>query len=102
MGIPELHYKSALQAMAHALAFEVEDYKLAKELVEEQNDERLEEYILHMKEKIFSKTFYYLAGRATQLTIDEADIMGIDALNATAGGIGLFEELIGMENIEEE
>ena len=97
MGIPEIHYKRALQAFAHALAFEVEDHKLARKLVEEQDDMRLEEYILHMKEKIFSKTFYYLAGRATQLTIDEVDVMGIDALNAAAIGIGLFEDLIGIE-----
>ena len=97
MGIPEIHYKRALQAFAHALAFEVKDYKLAKELVEEQDNMRLEEYILHMKEKIFSKTFYYLAGRATQLMIDEAEVMGIDALNAAACGIGLFEDFINIE-----
>ena len=67
MGIPELHYKSALQAMAHALAFEVEDYKLAKELVEEQNDERLEEYILHMKKIFFLKLFIILLAELLNL-----------------------------------
>ena len=97
MGIPEIHYKRALQAFAHALAFEVEDYKLARELAEEQDDMRLEEYIIHMKEKIFSKTFYYLAGRATQFTIDEAETIGIDAFNAAAGGIGMFEDFIGIK-----
>lgn len=102
MGIPELHYKRALQALAHALAFEVKDYKLAGELVEERDDIRLEEYILHMKEELSSITFYYLAGRATQLAIDEADEMGIDALNAAVCGIGLFEDFIRIENIKEE
>ena len=102
MGIPEWHYKRALQALAHALAFEAKDYKLARELVEERDDMRLEEYILHRKEELSSITFYYLAGRATQLTIDEADVMGIDALNAAVCGIGMFEDFIGIENIEED
>ena len=97
MGMPELHYKRALQAFAHALAFEVKDYKLARELVEEQDDMRLEEYILHMKEELSSKTFYYLAGRATQFTIDEVVEMGTDSFNAVACGIGLFGDLIGTE-----
>lgn len=94
MGVPELHYKSALQAMAHALAFEVEDYKLASELVEEQDDERLEEYILHMKEKITSKIFYFLAGRALEWAAHEADGMGIDAFNAAVCGLTSFEDFI--------
>lgn len=102
MGVPEWHYKRALQAFAHALAFEVKDYKLAKELVEERDNMRLEEYILHMKEELSSITFYYLAGRATQLTIDEADEMGIDSLNAAACGLGMFEDFIGIEENEED
>ena len=102
MGVPEWHYIRALQAFAHALAFKVKDYKLARELVEERDGMRLEEYILHMKEELSSITFYYLAGRATQFTIDEADEMGIDDFNAAAGGIWLFEKLIGIEENKED
>lgn len=98
MGIPEeRHYKRALQAFAHTLAFEVRDYKLAEELVEEEDNERLEEYILHMKEKLSSITFYYLAGMVAQLTIDEAEMAGVDAFIAAGYGIELFKDFIDIK-----
>ena len=36
-----------------------------------------------------------------QCTIDEADEMGIDVFNAATCGIGMFEELIKIEGLEE-
>jgi hypothetical protein len=96
MGVPEWHYKRALQNLAHALAY-TESPKKARQLNEETSEEVLKQFIFEEKEKISTKEFYYLAGRATQCTIDEAYDMGTDAFNAAAGGIGLFEELIGIE-----
>ena len=54
----------------------------------------MKQFILEKKEEISDKEFYYLAGRTTQYTINEAEEMGIDSLNAAAGGIGMFEEFI--------
>ena len=97
MGVPEWLYKRALQNLAHGLAY-TESAKKAKQLNEEPSEEVLKQFIFEKKEKISEKEFYYLAGRATQCTIDEAYDMGTDPLNACIGGIGLFEELIGIED----
>ena len=95
MGVPEWHYKRALQNLAHALAYK-ENSKKAKQLNEETSEEVLKQFIFGKKEEISEKEFYYLAGRATQCTINEAYNEGTDAFNAAAGGIWLFEELIGI------
>ena len=93
MGVPKWHYIRALQNFAHALAYN-DSVKKARQLNEETSEEVLKQFILEKKEEISDKEFYYLAGRATQCTIDEADEMGIDSLNAAACGIGMFEEFI--------
>lgn len=95
MGVPEWHYKRALQNLAHALAYK-ESSKKAKQLNEETSEEVLKQFIFEKKEEVSEKEFYYLAGRATQCTINEAYNEGTDAFNAAAGGIWLFEELIGI------
>ena len=100
MGVPEWHYIRALQNLAHALAYN-EGVKKARQLNEESSEEVLKQFIFGKKEEISEKEFYYLAGRATQCTIGEADEMGIDSLNAAASGIGMFEEFIGIEELEE-
>lgn len=100
MGVPEWHYIRALQNFAHGLAYN-ESVKKAKQLNEETSEEVLKQFILEKKEKISEKEFYYLAGRATQCTIEEAYDMGTDPLNACIGGIGLFEEFIEIEELEE-
>lgn len=99
MGVPEWHYKRALQNLAHGLAYN-ESPKKARQLNEETSEEVLKQFIFGKKEEISEKEFYYMAGRATQFTIDEADEMGIDSFNAAACGIWLFEELIGIEEPE--
>ena len=101
MGVPELHYIRALQNLAHGLAYN-ESPRKAKQLNEETSEEVLKQFIFGKKEEISEKEFYYLAGRATQCTIDEAYDEGTDAFNAAAGGIGMFEELIGIEESEED
>lgn len=97
MGVPEWHYIRALQNLAHGLAYS-ESPKKARQLNEETSEEVLKQFIFGKKEEISEKEFYYMAGRATQFTIDEADEMGIDSFNAAACGVGLFEELIGIED----
>ena len=101
MGVPEWHYIRALQNLAHALAYD-ESTKKAKQLYEERSEEVLKQFIFEKKTEISEKDFYYLAGRATQCTIDEAYDMGTDPFNACIGGIGLFEELIGIGESDDE
>ena len=100
MGVPEWHYKRALQNFAHGLAYN-ESPKKAKQLNEETSEEVLKQFILEKKAEISEKEFYYMAGRATQCTIDEAYDEGTDAFNAAAGGVWLFEEFIEIEESEE-
>jgi hypothetical protein len=95
MGCPHIYYIRALQMFAHALAYK-ESPKLAKELSEELTTDRLEAYILSKKIELPVQKFYYAAGGAAQCTIAEAYEDGCDALNASVGGINLFEDFIDL------
>ena len=101
MGCPHIYYIRALQMLAHALAYNT-SVKLAKELSEEQDIEKLKEYILARKTELPAQNFYYAAGGAAQATIEEAYEEGCDPLNASIGGINLFEDFIGLEDYDEE
>ena len=101
MGNPSLYYKRALQYFSHCLACEDKNRKLAKELCEEESDDRLEKYILEKKKKMSEKLFYYDAGRTSQSVFDEANEEGCDAFNACCGGIYEFEHLIGLNRKSE-
>lgn len=100
MGCPRVYYIRAMQMLAHALAYE-RNPTLAKDLSEETNAERLERYILLKKSAMSDKEFYYVAGKATQATIEEAYQAGCDPLNASICGIDLFEKFIGLEAEDE-
>jgi hypothetical protein len=97
MGCPHIYYHRALQFLAYTIACEENNRKLAKELCEEINIEKLEQYILSKKEGMSDKEFYYAAGGATQAVIEEAYQEGTDPLNASIGGIDEFENFIGLE-----
>lgn len=101
MGCPEIYYKSALQCFAHAL-IRLEDDKLAKELLNEMSDEKLEQFILDKKKIYNEKQFYYDAGRTTEFVLNEADQDGCDAFNACIGGLYQFECFIGLESDEDD
>lgn len=96
MGCPHIYYIRALQLMARAIAYET-DEKLAREFDEELSEERLTTYLTTKKAELSEKDFYYVASRATQVTIEEAYQEGCDPLNASIGGINMFEEFIGLE-----
>lgn len=100
MGCPHVYYIRALQMLAHTLAYEGNP-TLAKDLSKETNAERLERYILLKKSAMSDKEFYYIAGRATQTTVEEAYQAGCDPLNAAISGIDLFENFIGLEARDE-
>ena len=100
MGCPHIYYIRALQLLARAIAYET-DSKLAREFDEELSEERLKTYITAKKAELSEKDFYYVAGRATQATIEEAYEAGCDPLNASIGGINMFEDFIGLEDCDE-
>ena len=58
MGCPSIYYKRALQCFAHALVY-MDDSKLAKELLEEKSEDKLEKFILEKKNTCNEKQFYY-------------------------------------------
>ncbi len=101
MGCPHIYYIRALQMLAHALAYDT-SVKLAKELSEEQDIEKLKEYILSRKAELPVQNFYYAAGGAAQATIEEAYQEGCDPLNASIGGIHMFEDFIGLEDLSDD
>jgi hypothetical protein len=96
MGCPHIYYLRALQMLAHALAYDT-SVKLAKDLSDEIDIEKLEKYILSRKAEFSDKEFYYAAGRAAQCVIEEAYAEGCDPLNASMSGIAEFEDFIGLE-----
>ena len=99
MGSPRVYYIRALQMLAHVLAYD-SNPKLARELSEERNIEKLKEYILLRKSAMSDKEFYYAAGGAAQCTINEAYEAGCDPFNASIAGIDLFEDFIGLEGVK--
>ena len=98
MGCPHIYYIRAFQCLAHALAYDT-SVKLARELVKETNQQKLEKYILSRKEELSEKEFYYAAGGATQCVIEEAYNEGTDSLNASISGITEFGNFIGLEEL---
>ena len=101
MGCPHIYYIRALQMLAHALAYNT-SVKLARELSEEQDIEKLKEYIMARKAELSVQNFYYTAGGAAQCTINEAYQEGCDPLNASIDGITMFEDFIGLEEEDAE
>jgi hypothetical protein len=97
MGCPQIYYKRALQCFAHALVY-MEDNKLAKELLNEKSEERLETFILDKKTSCNEKQFYYDVGRTAEYVLNEADKEdGCDGFNACIGGLNMFNNFIGLE-----
>lgn len=97
MGCPSIFYKHALQCFAHALVY-MDDDKLAKELLNEKSEERLEKFILDKKKSYNEKQFYYDAGRAAEYVLNEADEESCDAFNACIGGLNMFDNFIGLKD----
>ena len=97
MGCPQIYYKRALQCFAHALVY-MKDKKLAKELLEEKSEEKLETFILDKKKICNEKQFYYDAGRIVEYVLEEADEEGCDAFNACIGGLNMFDGFIGLKD----
>ena len=56
MGCPSIYYKRALQCFAHALVY-MDDSKLAKELLEEKSEDKLEKFILEKKKLVMRNSF---------------------------------------------
>lgn len=54
MGNPHIYYKRALQCFAHCLTY-MENEKLAKSLLQEESEEKLEEFILQKKKVMTEK-----------------------------------------------
>ena len=97
MSYPSIYYKRALQCFAHALVY-MEDKSLAKELLEENSENKLEKFILEKKKIYNKKQFYYDAGRTYEYVLNEADEEGHDAFNACIGGLNMFNSLIGLKD----
>ena len=97
MGCPSIYYKRALQCFASALVY-MEDSKLAKELLEEKSEEKLETFVLNKKKICNEKQFYYDVGRTSEYVLNEASKEGCDAFNACIGGLNMFDNFIGLED----
>ena len=76
----------------------IEDKKLAKELLEEKSEDKLEKFILEKKKTCNEKQFYYDAGRTVEYVLNEASADGCDAFNACIGGLNMFDSFIGLED----
>ena len=101
MGCPDIYYKRALQNFAHCLAAEDNNWLLARQLSEEDCNVILENFILEKKDEMDEKLFFYDAGRACQVVLNEAEEEGCDAVNASCGGIVEFEYFIGIREDNE-
>ena len=100
MGCPTIYYKEALQSFAYYLNCHT-DMKLAKQLNEENNIEKLERHIMEKKNSVSTEQFFYNAGMASMYTLNDADENGgCDGFNACIGGLNMFDNFIGLEDDE--
>lgn len=97
MSYQSIYYKRALQCFAHALAY-MEDKNLAKELLEENSEDKLEKFILEKKKTYNKKQFYYDAGRTYEYVLKEAEEEDYDTFNACIGGLNMFDRFIGLKD----
>lgn len=96
MGCPRVYYLRALQCLAYALVYDL-DQKLARTLNEQTDITMLEDFINGRRKEISEKEFYYAAGGAAQCVVEEAYQEGTDPFNASIGGINEFEDFIELE-----
>ena len=102
MGNPTIYYKRTLQGFAYYLTCH-SDMKLAKQLNEEKDITKLEEYITNKKNNTSTEEFFYNAGIAFMDTMNYVDKNeGCDGLNASISGLNIFEDFIGLRNEEDE
>lgn len=102
MGNPIIYYKKTLQSFAYYLTCR-SDMKLAKQLNEERDIAKLEEYITNKKNDVSIKEFFYNAGMAFMDTINYVNKNeGCDGLNASISGLNMFKYFIGLRNEDEE
>lgn len=93
MGYPNTYYKKALQYFAYTLV-SLENSELAGELINEESEKKLEQFILEKKKTYNTSQFYYDAGRTCQQLLTESEKEGCDAFNACLGGLNRFDDLI--------
>ena len=97
MGCPDRHYKIALQNFAYVLTC-MKNKRLADRWREEDSEELLKEYTLSKKKVVSTDRYYYDAGIAIQQMMDEAVEEGCDSMNATLGGMIMFEDFLGLRD----
>lgn len=97
MGCPDIYYKQALQYLAYNLTCH-NNMNFARELLEEDSEEKLEQFLLSSKAETEDKQFYFNAGIAFNEVYTEAVSECTDALNAAIGGLSEFEYFIGLRD----
>lgn len=100
VGCSTIYYKKALHRFAYYLNCNT-DIKLAKQLSEESDIDKLEKHIKEKKESIFTGQFFYNAGMACMDVLKYANENdGCDGLNACIGGLSMFEDFIELTDDE--
>ena len=103
MGNPDLYYKRMLQAFAHGLLVHIQDdMTLAAKWEEEKSVEKLEEFIIELKNQVDNNRFFFEAGIAAQFVISEVVYNRLNNdLNACIGGFAEFQYFLGIDEEEE-
>lgn len=94
MGCPGRYYKEALWNFTHKLYFD-SDKKKAKEMLNEESVEKLEQEIREQRNNVDAIDFIFDAGIVAGIVLECADRDdGCDGFNACLGGISEFEEFV--------
>lgn len=97
MGSPFVWYKVALENFVVNLGIVPVDKKPNE--ISEMSREELETIIRDRSNRISEKKFYYNAGISIAQMLEEVNNTGsCDALNAACGGLGEFEDFIGIHD----
>ena len=99
MGSPTMWYKEALENFAYLLLMKetnsISQNRSISESVDQMSIEELETTIQNNAQNFNNKMYFYHAGIAAAQMIEKAG-KGCDSLNAAAGGLSEFEDLIGL------
>ena len=96
MGNPDIYCQKALQYFAHSLIY-CDNVKQAKEFLDENNNQKLIDFLQMKKASMSDVNFAFEAGRCYQMILDEASKEGTDSLNASIAGVDMFLDAIGIQ-----
>ena len=93
MGSPFVWYRHILANFVAELNLETDQAKLSM-----MSERQLKQLITENKDRFSEKEYYFNAGVAAEKTLNQTNNIGVDALNASFGGLSEFYHFIDLDD----